>query len=128
MRDRKFLHQVGFEQLLGWLCGDRNREGGALVPAGDGEVPGWAGKTGMCTGTSIPGHGDEGDVGPARGIVGAAQPRRGWEGTIWESLSKREGFEQCLRGHFDKNGKVGVDPRHWREQVGLRISRYFLEG
>uniref|UniRef100_G1LM22 RAB31, member RAS onco family n=1 Tax=Ailuropoda melanoleuca TaxID=9646 RepID=G1LM22_AILME len=59
----------------------------------------------MCTGTSIPGHGDEGDVGRARGIVGAAQPRRGWEGTIWESLSKREGFEQCLRGHFDKNGK-----------------------
>lgn len=47
------------------LLETENREGGVLVAAGDGEVPGWAGKTGTCTGTSIPGHRDEGE-GPWR--------------------------------------------------------------
>lgn len=44
-----------------------SREGGTLVPACDGEAPGGAGNTGMCTGTSIYGVCD---VWGAGGAVG----------------------------------------------------------
>lgn len=54
MRNRKFAAGLS-------LLETENREGGILVAAGDGEVPGWAGKTGACKGTNIPGHRDGGE-------------------------------------------------------------------
>lgn len=38
-------------------------EGRVVVPAYDGEAPGWAGKVGTCTGTSIHGNGGAWDAG-----------------------------------------------------------------
>lgn len=102
-------------------AGDRRREDGVLVPAGDGEVPGRAGKTGTCTGTNIRGHGDEWD--PVTWYSGDKEVKLNTGGLGKEESGKVSPRRKDLKSAskntqgFDNNGK-------WVWTSGLGESRW----